>query len=202
MFSNPRFISQQVLEMANKDSSSNSQEKKVAPSIHVVSPTSPALPNSPPPQSPPPAPPTSQQQKPEPAPTSTLVESVPSAAQKSVKFVGAEHKTPISAASRHSLAVPGSNRTSLHQPPHSPGIGPSTGSTDLKRRRSLVKLERSRSVHGIRQQIAAGAEPSKLPKPNRLMATDGRCQRVWEIAARILTCWYGRLRFNSLKLTM
>ncbi|KAI3651516.1 hypothetical protein MP228_002819 [Amoeboaphelidium protococcarum] len=61
----------------------------------------------------------------------------------------------------------------------------STAKTGL----SLSKTDRSKSQHYVRQQIQAGVPVSQLPKVNRLMNSDGKCQRVWEVAALVLSCY-------------
>lgn len=81
--------------------------------------------------------------------------------------------------------VPPSQKTSLKS--DDPSI--MGNSQVLERHKSLVKFERSRSIHQYRRSIAAGIPVSQLPKPNRLMNSDGRCQRVWEFAANLLTFW-------------
>lgn len=61
----------------------------------------------------------------------------------------------------------------------------------LHRSKSLVKLERTKAQHTIRQlEFNGQVAPGVLKRSDRLMDSNGHCQSVWEVFAKILTFWY------------
>jgi hypothetical protein len=66
-----------------------------------------------------------------------------------------------------------------------------TGLTSDSNRSRLVRLERTRTVHGIRQLEYAGlVPPGMLHRADRMMSRNGQCQRFWAIVAQVTTFWY------------